>query len=94
MKIGFFGDGPWAERALLPLVQDPLHHRLCRGSRLAARPRTDRIAKSHGIPLLCPASVNSDESLAESHVRRRSACLDVYDQILRAQFWASRRAAR
>ena len=22
MKIGFFGDGPWAERALLPLVQD------------------------------------------------------------------------
>ena len=22
MKIGFFGDGPWAERALLPLLQD------------------------------------------------------------------------
>ncbi len=44
------------------------------------------MAKSHGIPLLCPASVNSDESLAE--IGRFGADLHVsmsYDQILREQ---------
>jgi methionyl-tRNA formyltransferase len=85
MKIGFFGDGPWAERALLPLVQDPLYTIVFVAVR-ASRPdrKLIEIATSHGIPLLCPGSINSDESLAE--ISRLGADLHVsmsYDQILR-----------
>ena len=85
MKIGFFGDGPWAERALLPLAQDSRYTIVFVAVR-ASRPdrKLIEIAKSRGIPLLCPASVNSDESLAE--IGRFGADLHVsmsYDQILR-----------
>ena len=86
MKIGFFGDGPWAERALLPLMQDP-HYTIAFVAVRASRPdpKLIEMAKRHSIPLLCPASVNSDEGLAD--IGRFGADLHVsmsYDQILRA----------
>lgn len=86
MKIGFFGDGPWAERALLPLAQDPRYTIVFVAVR-ASRPDPNltEMAKRRGIPLLCPVSVNSDESLAE--IGGFGADLHVsmsYDQILRA----------
>ena len=86
MKIGFFGDGPWAERALLPLMQDPRYTIVFVAVR-ASRPdpKLTEMAERHGIPLLCPASVNSDESLAD--IGGFGADLHVsmsYDQILRA----------
>lgn len=86
MKIGFFGDGPWAERALLPLMQDPRYTIVFVAVR-ASRPdpKLTEMAERHGIPLLCPASVNSDETLAD--IGRFGADLHVsmsYDQILRA----------
>jgi methionyl-tRNA formyltransferase len=85
MKIGFFGDGPWAERALLPLVQDTRYAVAFVAVR-ASGPDQQLIemARAHDIPLLCPASVNSDASLAE--IGRYGADLHVsmsYDQILR-----------
>ncbi len=86
MKIGFFGDGPWAERALLPLAQDPRYTIVFVAVR-ASRPDPNltEMAKRRGIPLLRPVSVNSDENLAE--IGRFGADLHVsmsYDQILRA----------
>jgi len=85
MRIGFFGDGPWAERALLPLAQDTRYTIVFVAVR-ASRPdpKLMEMARVHGIPLLCPASVNSDESLAE--IGKYGADLHVsmsYDQILR-----------
>jgi methionyl-tRNA formyltransferase len=85
MKIGFFGDGPWAERALLPLAQD-FRYTIAFVAVRASRPdrKLTEMARSRGIPVLCPASVNSDESLAE--IGRFGADLHVsmsYDQILR-----------
>jgi len=90
MKIGFFGDGPWAERALLPLLQDTRYTIVFVAVR-ASRPdrKLVEMAKSRGIPLLCPASVNSDESLAE--IAGFGADLHVsmsYDQILREKILA------
>ena len=85
MKIGFFGDGPWAERALLPLLQDPRYTIVFVAVRASMPdPKLTEMAKRHGIPLLCPASINSDQSLAE--IGRFGADLHVsmsYDQILR-----------
>jgi methionyl-tRNA formyltransferase len=85
MKIGFFGDGPWAERALLPLAQDPRYNIVFVAAR-ALKPDQKLIdlAKSQGIPVVCPAAINSDESLAM--IGRFGAELHVsmsYDQILR-----------
>jgi methionyl-tRNA formyltransferase len=85
MKIGFFGDGPWAERALLPLAEDPRYTIVFVTVR-ASRPdkKLISLAESRGIPVLCPASVNSDESLAA--IGKFAADLHVsmsYDQILR-----------
>jgi methionyl-tRNA formyltransferase len=85
MKIGFFGDGPWAERALLPLAQDPRYSIVFVAVR-ASKPDQKLIdlAKSHNIPVVCPAAINSDESLAM--IGRFGADLHVsmsYDQILR-----------
>jgi methionyl-tRNA formyltransferase len=85
MKIGFFGDGPWAERALASLAEDPRYGVAFAAVR-ASRPDQKLIdlAKKHGIPVLCPASINSAESLAE--IRGFAADLHVsmsYDQILR-----------
>ena len=93
MKIGFFGDGPWAERALLPLAQDSRYTMVFVAVR-ASRPdqKLTEMAKSRGIPLLCPASVNSDESLAE--IGKFGADLHVsmsYDQILREKIRSHQR---
>lgn len=86
MKIGFFGDGPWAERTLLPLTQDTRYSIVFVAVR-ASRPdlKLTAMAKHRRIPLLCPTSVNSEESLAE--IGKFGADLHVsmsYDQILRA----------
>jgi len=85
MKIGFFGDGPWAERALLPPLGDARYTIVFVAVR-ASRPdqKLIEIARAHDIPLLCPVSVNSEDSLAE--IGRFGADLHVsmsYDQILR-----------
>jgi methionyl-tRNA formyltransferase len=85
MKIGFFGDGPWAERALLPLARDSRYSIVFVATR-ASKPDRKLIdlARSHGIPVLCPAAINSDESLAM--IGKFGAELHVsmsYDQILR-----------
>lgn len=87
MRIGFFGDGPWAERALAPLAEDP-RYTIAFAAVRASRPdqKLIELAKRHGIPVLCPASVNSAESLAE--IARFAADLHVsmsYDQILRKE---------
>jgi methionyl-tRNA formyltransferase len=85
MRIGFLGDGPWAERALAPMAKDP-RYTIAFVAVRASRPDQKLIdlARSHGIPVLCPASINSAESLAE--IGRFAADLHVsmsYDQILR-----------
>ena len=85
MKIGFFGDGPWAERALLPLVQDSRYTIVFVAVR-ASRPDQNliEIAQGRGIPVLCPASVNSDDSLGEIGKFRADLHVSMsYDQILR-----------
>jgi methionyl-tRNA formyltransferase len=87
MKIGFFGDGPWAERALAPLAEDPRYSIAFVAVR-ASRPdlRLIELAKRHNIPVLCPASINSPDSLAE--IKGFAADLHVsmsYDQILRQE---------
>jgi methionyl-tRNA formyltransferase len=85
MKIGFFGDGPWAERALLLLAEDP-RYTIAFVAVRASRPDQKLIglAESRGIPVLCPGSINSEESLAA--IGKFGADLHVsmsYDQILR-----------
>jgi methionyl-tRNA formyltransferase len=90
MKIGFFGDGTWAARALLPLAQDSRYTVVFVAVR-ASRPdrKLIEMAQTHGIPVLTPASVNSDESLAE--IAGFGADLHVsmsYDQILREKILA------
>jgi methionyl-tRNA formyltransferase len=85
MKIGFFGDGPWAERALAALAKDP-RYSIAFAAVRASRPDQKLIdlAKSHGIPVLCPGLINSAESLAE--IKGFATELHVsmsYDQILR-----------
>ena len=85
MKIGFFGDGLGGTRAAASWRRTAIHHRLRGGSCIEARPEADRAwPKRHGISVLCPASVNSAESIAE--IGRFNADLHVsmsYDQILR-----------
>lgn len=85
MKIGFFGDGPWAERALLPLLEDSRYTIVFVAVR-ASKPdqKLIEIAQARRIPVLCPASVNSDDSVAT--IGKFGADLHVsmsYDQILR-----------
>src|ERR1700730_11567296 len=87
MKIGFFGDGPWAQRALAKLVGDS-RYTIAFVTVRASRPdqKLVDLAASHGIPVLSPASVNSTDSLAE--IGSFTADLHVsmsYDQILRDQ---------
>jgi methionyl-tRNA formyltransferase len=87
MKIGFFGDGVWAERALLQMVQDK-RYRIGFAVVRASRPdqKLTALAERHGIPVLCPASVNSAESIAA--IGGLAADLHVsmsYDQILREE---------
>jgi methionyl-tRNA formyltransferase len=84
MKIGFFGDGPWAERALLQLAQDG-RYTIAFVAVRASRPDRKLIglAERYGISVLYPASVNSAKSVSE--IGRFKADLHVsmsYDQIL------------
>lgn len=85
MRLGFFGDGPWAERALLQLAQDS-RYTIAFVAVRASRPdqKLMDLAERYGICVLCPASVNSAESISE--IGRFKADLHVsmsYDQILR-----------
>lgn len=85
MKIGFFGDGPWAVRALLPLSQDPRYSIVFVAVR-ASKPDQTLIdlAKRRGIPVLCPAAINSNESLAMIGTFKADLHVSMsYDQILR-----------
>lgn len=85
MRIGFFGDGVWAQRALTQLAADS-RYTIAFVAVRASRPdqKLIEIAECQGIPTLCPISINSAESLdriaafaAELHVSMS------YDQILR-----------
>jgi methionyl-tRNA formyltransferase len=85
MRIGFFGDGGWAERALLQLTQDD-RYTIAFVAVRASRPdwKLIGLAEQHGIPALCPTSINSAESISE--IGKFKADLHVsmsYDQILR-----------
>jgi methionyl-tRNA formyltransferase len=87
MKIGFLGDGLWAQRALAQLIADS-RYAIAFVAVRASRPDQELVdlATSRGIPVLSPASVNSPDSLAE--IGRFAADLHVsmsYDQILREQ---------
>jgi methionyl-tRNA formyltransferase len=90
MKIGYFGDGIWAQRALAQLIEDP-RYSVCFIAVRASRPdeKLVQLAESHGIPVLRPANVNAPDSLAalgafgsELHVSMS------YDQILRESILA------
>jgi methionyl-tRNA formyltransferase len=85
MRIGFFGDGVWAQRSLAPLVEDSRYDIAFVVVR-ASRPDEKLVALAgrHRIPVLQPAAVNAAESLAI--IGRFGADLHVsmsYDQILR-----------
>jgi methionyl-tRNA formyltransferase len=90
MRIGYFGDGVWAQRALSRLVDDPRYTIAFVAVRAS---RTDAIlvaiAEAKGIPVLRPERVNAPESIAD--IARFGAELHVsmsYDQILRDQLLA------
>lgn len=85
MRIGFFGDGAWAQRALTQLLADS-RYTIAFVAVRSSRPdqKLIELAESHRIPTFYPASINSAESLdklaafsAELHVSMS------YDQILR-----------
>ncbi|MFK4506020.1 methionyl-tRNA formyltransferase [Bradyrhizobium daqingense] len=85
MRIGYFGDGVWAQRAFARLIEDP-HYTIAFVVVRASRPDTKLVAlaEAKGIPVLSPAAVNAPESLAE--IAAFAAELHVsmsYDQILR-----------
>lgn len=85
MRIGYFGDGVWAQRAFARLIDDS-RYTIAFVAVRASRPDSTLIAlaESKGIPVLNPATVNSPESLAE--IAAFGAELHVsmsYDQILR-----------
>src|SRR5258708_9850020 len=85
MRIGFFGDGPWAQRAFAQLINDSRYTIVFVTVR-ASRPEQKLVdlAAGHGIPVLHPTTVNSPDSLAE--IAKFAADLHVsmsYDQILR-----------
>jgi methionyl-tRNA formyltransferase len=85
VRIGFLGDGAWAQRALGQLMKDPRYTVAFVAVR-ASRPDQELVdlAKSNDVPLLCPAAINAAESVAE--IARFEADLHVsmsYDQILR-----------
>ncbi len=90
MRIGFFGDGPWAQRAFAQLINDSRYTIVFVTVR-ASRPdqKLVDLAAGHGIPVLHPTTVNSPDSLAE--IAKFAADLHVsmsYDQILRERILA------
>ena len=91
MRIGYFGDGPWAHRALEAVARDAgfdvafvVPRRTNPDAELA------RIAEGLGIPVVADADVNSAVFLAR--VAAASVDLNVsmsYNQIFRAPFLSS-----
>lgn len=85
MRIGYFGDGVWAQRAFARLIDDPRYTVAFVAVR-ASRPDPTllALAEAKGIPVLSPSAVNAPEALAE--IAAFAAELHVsmsYDQILR-----------
>lgn len=85
MRVGYFGDGVWAQRAFARLIDDP-RYTIAFVAVRASRPDSTLVAlaKAKGIPVLSPKTVNAPESLAE--IATFAAELHVsmsYDQILR-----------
>jgi methionyl-tRNA formyltransferase len=90
MRIGYFGDGVWAQRALARLIDDP-RYTIAFVAVRASRPDSTLVAlaESKGIAVLRPAAVNTPDSLAE--IEGFAAELHVsmsYDQILREKILA------
>lgn len=90
MRIGYFGDGVWAQRAFARLIDDP-RYTIAFVAVRASRPDSAllALAQAKGIPVLSPKAVNAQESLAE--IARFAAELHVsmsYDQILREEILA------
>jgi methionyl-tRNA formyltransferase len=90
MKIGYFGDGVWAQRAFAQLIDDS-RYTIAFVAVRASRPdpKLVELAAKRGIPVLLPAAVNMPESLAE--IGNFKADLHVsmsYDQILRNEILA------
>ncbi len=90
MRIGYFGDGVWAQRALARLIDDPRYSIAFVAVR-ASRPDSTLIAlaEAKNIPVLAPKAVNAPESFAE--IAGFAAELHVsmsYDQILREKILA------
>lgn len=90
MRIGYFGDGVWAQRAFARLIDDP-RYTIAFVAVRSSRPDATlmALAETKNIPVLRPAAVNAPESLAE--IATFAAELHVsmsYDQILREQILA------
>jgi methionyl-tRNA formyltransferase len=90
MRIGYFGDGVWAQRAFARLIDDP-RYTIAFVAVRASRPDATLVAlaEAKNIPVLSPKAVNAPESLAE--IAGFAAELHVsmsYDQILREQILA------
>lgn len=90
MRIGYFGDGVWAQRAFARLIDDP-RYTVAFVALRSSRPDATLVAlaEAKNIPVLRPAAVNTPESLAE--IAGFAAELHVsmsYDQILREQILA------
>ncbi len=90
LRIGFFGDGPWARASLRALMDE--------GSCVVTFvcPRSsdpDRdllgLAEAHAIPSISLQNVNSSESLRMLHEHHCDAFVSMsYDQILRHQMFS------
>ncbi len=90
MRIGYFGDGVWAQRAFARLIGD-YRYTIAFVTVRASRPDLTLVtlAESKGIPVLRPTNVNAPDSLAE--IAGYAAELHVsmsYDQILRENILA------
>lgn len=90
MRIGYFGDGVWAQRALARLIEDPRYDIAFVAVR-ASRPDPALIAlaDAKAIPVLRPEKVNAPETLSE--IANFATELHVsmsYDQILREEILA------
>ena len=64
MKVGYFGDGPWAHLALQHLLQDSGFQIVFVCARYDEQdPVLRQMADSAGLPFLCLPDVNSDQAL-------------------------------
>jgi methionyl-tRNA formyltransferase len=85
MKIGFFGNGPWALRALEALARNSDYKIVFVVERFPENEsRLAQLAVRLGIPALCPQNVNAPDVV--EHIRALGADLHAsmsYDQILR-----------